>query len=205
MRELVAVSKHLNTFPEDGVVTALHNVFDFDLHDSDAVSVILEVMNRNGIPFLPNSVNSRSLSTAKGAKIELAPEIPFGPKTKIGNISLYEVPGSGDNLVRVNKIEGMKTFDHTGFFQQLKYESVAASLTTHNNSNSPSESRGYLFTEVQQILTLPFTLPMSASLRLASSSSTPLVNLLLTSSASSNVHFSSSFSFSFFFLFLSFL
>lgn len=49
-RESVAVVKHLEKFPEDGVVAALHNVIDFDSFDSETYGILGEVFQNHGIP-----------------------------------------------------------------------------------------------------------------------------------------------------------
>ncbi|KAI8930150.1 AAA domain-containing protein [Entophlyctis helioformis] len=49
-RELVNVVKHLQTYPGEGLSRALQNVFDFDQHESDVKNILIETMNKNGIP-----------------------------------------------------------------------------------------------------------------------------------------------------------
>jgi von Willebrand factor A domain-containing protein 8 len=49
-REAIAVVKHLEKFPSDGVVSALHNVLDFDSYDHQTYSLLGKVFQRHGIP-----------------------------------------------------------------------------------------------------------------------------------------------------------
>nr|KAJ3422948.1 von Willebrand factor A domain-containing protein 8 [Polyrhizophydium stewartii] len=49
-RELVNVVRHLQKFPDEGLARALQNVFDFDQHEGDVKSILIETMNKNGIP-----------------------------------------------------------------------------------------------------------------------------------------------------------
>jgi hypothetical protein len=49
-REAIAVVKHLEEYPDDGVVRALHNVIDFDTFDPLVYATIGEVFQRNGVP-----------------------------------------------------------------------------------------------------------------------------------------------------------
>jgi von Willebrand factor A domain-containing protein 8 len=49
-REAIAVVKHLDRFPSDGVVAALHNVLDFDSYDDQTYSLLGKVFQRHGIP-----------------------------------------------------------------------------------------------------------------------------------------------------------
>ncbi|ESN95825.1 hypothetical protein HELRODRAFT_193483 [Helobdella robusta] len=49
-REAVAVAKHLQMFPNDGLMTAVENVFDFDAYDPDLTRVIHKVMRKHGLP-----------------------------------------------------------------------------------------------------------------------------------------------------------
>ena len=50
-RELVNVVKHLQLFPNDSLVTAIRNVFDFDAYSTrDVLDSIYEVFQKHGIP-----------------------------------------------------------------------------------------------------------------------------------------------------------
>jgi von Willebrand factor A domain-containing protein 8 len=49
-REAVAVIKHLEGYPEDGVVVSLHNVLDWDSFDESTYAVLGKVFQRHGIP-----------------------------------------------------------------------------------------------------------------------------------------------------------
>ncbi|KAJ3353547.1 von Willebrand factor A domain-containing protein 8 [Kappamyces sp. JEL0680] len=48
-RELVNVVRHLHSYPGEGLSRALQNVFDFDTED-DIKHILVETMNKNGIP-----------------------------------------------------------------------------------------------------------------------------------------------------------
>src|SRR3569623_771147 len=57
-RELVNIVKHLQLFPDDSLVLAIRNVFDFDAYSSnDVLESIYEVFQKHGIP-LGKSTNS---------------------------------------------------------------------------------------------------------------------------------------------------
>lgn len=49
-REAVAVVKHLERYPDDSVISALHNVLDFDSFDSSVYATLGRVFQRHGIP-----------------------------------------------------------------------------------------------------------------------------------------------------------
>ena len=49
-REAIAVVKHLERFPSDGLVSALHNVLDFDSYDEHTYALLVQVFQRHGIP-----------------------------------------------------------------------------------------------------------------------------------------------------------
>lgn len=50
-RELVNVVKHLQKFPNDSLVSAVKNVFDFDAYATkDILESIYEVFQKHGIP-----------------------------------------------------------------------------------------------------------------------------------------------------------
>jgi von Willebrand factor A domain-containing protein 8 len=60
-RELVNIVKHLQLFPDDSLVLAVRNVFDFDAYSSnDVLESIYEVFQKHGIP-LGKSANSLML------------------------------------------------------------------------------------------------------------------------------------------------
>ncbi|KAI8912686.1 AAA domain-containing protein [Gorgonomyces haynaldii] len=49
-RELVNAVRHLQRYPAEGLARALQNVFDFDAHEDDIRNILVETMNKNGIP-----------------------------------------------------------------------------------------------------------------------------------------------------------
>ncbi|GBG24399.1 von Willebrand factor A domain-containing protein 8 [Hondaea fermentalgiana] len=51
-REAVAVAKHLETFPTDGLVNTLENVLGFDTFDPQTMDVIVGAFQRHGIPYV---------------------------------------------------------------------------------------------------------------------------------------------------------
>jgi von Willebrand factor A domain-containing protein 8 len=58
MREAVAVAKHLDAFPTDGIVPALQNVLAFDSFNASTWSLVAKVFQNNGIP-LPSDVGGQ--------------------------------------------------------------------------------------------------------------------------------------------------
>jgi len=49
IRELAAVARHLEAYPQDGIRAALNNVFDFDRRDADTMELISEAFSQFGI------------------------------------------------------------------------------------------------------------------------------------------------------------
>ncbi|KAJ3336274.1 von Willebrand factor A domain-containing protein 8 [Gonapodya sp. JEL0774] len=49
-RELVNIVKHLETFPQEGLSRAVRNVFDFDQFDPETKELLIETLQKNGIP-----------------------------------------------------------------------------------------------------------------------------------------------------------
>eukprot|EP00755_Sulcionema_specki_P007718 Sspe_Gene.38973::Locus_18803_Transcript_1_2_Confidence_0.400_Length_3854::g.38973::m.38973 len=49
-RELVAIVKHATAYPQDGLVPALSNVFDFDASNKDLLETFNEVFEKHGVP-----------------------------------------------------------------------------------------------------------------------------------------------------------
>eukprot|EP01059_Diplonema_ambulator_P003961 TRINITY_DN1366_c0_g3_i1.p1 TRINITY_DN1366_c0_g3~~TRINITY_DN1366_c0_g3_i1.p1 ORF type:complete len:1824 (+),score=656.81 TRINITY_DN1366_c0_g3_i1:37-5472(+) len=50
LRELVAVVKHIQKYPDDGLVRSLRNVFDFDAFDIETVDLVNSTFEAHGIP-----------------------------------------------------------------------------------------------------------------------------------------------------------
>jgi len=48
-REAIAVVKHLDKYPDDGLVVALHNILDFDSYDKQTYSVLCQTFQKHGI------------------------------------------------------------------------------------------------------------------------------------------------------------
>lgn len=48
-REAIAVVKHLEKFPEDGIVVALHNILDFDSYDKQTYLMLGNTFQKHGI------------------------------------------------------------------------------------------------------------------------------------------------------------
>eukprot|EP00048_Salpingoeca_helianthica_P001847 m.52144 g.52144 ORF g.52144 m.52144 type:complete len:1852 (-) comp11758_c0_seq1:56-5611(-) len=71
LRELVAISSHLQKFPEEGVERALQNVFAFDTYDANALQQITSVLHKHGVPI------------GSLGKVALAPEVPLS-LTRVG-------------------------------------------------------------------------------------------------------------------------
>jgi hypothetical protein len=49
-RELVSIVRHLEAYPGEGLARALGNVFDFDSYETEARELLIETLNKNGIP-----------------------------------------------------------------------------------------------------------------------------------------------------------
>eukprot|EP00755_Sulcionema_specki_P015420 Sspe_Gene.9679::Locus_3257_Transcript_1_1_Confidence_1.000_Length_5642::g.9679::m.9679 len=94
LRELVNVVKHMNKFPADGLVQALHNVFDFDSFDPNTHSLITQVFESNGIPLKKAELMLCCLAEA----VHLAPPASGGTiratpvDEKEGSVSIEPLP-----------------------------------------------------------------------------------------------------------------
>ena len=55
-RELVNIVKHLQKYPEDGLVTTIENVFSFDGYDAQLLQHLTQVFHRHGLPVGGNRV-----------------------------------------------------------------------------------------------------------------------------------------------------
>eukprot|EP00512_Aurantiochytrium_limacinum_P012667 CAMPEP_0171569504 /NCGR_PEP_ID=MMETSP0961-20121227/2381_1 /TAXON_ID=87120 /ORGANISM="Aurantiochytrium limacinum, Strain ATCCMYA-1381" /LENGTH=1133 /DNA_ID=CAMNT_0012123801 /DNA_START=78 /DNA_END=3479 /DNA_ORIENTATION=- len=63
-REAVAVAKHLETFPSDGLVNTLENVLGFDTFDPQTMDIIVGAFQRHGIPFVAPRVRKNDPSAS---------------------------------------------------------------------------------------------------------------------------------------------
>jgi len=72
-REAVAVVKHLERFPDDDVVSALHNVLDFDSFDPDVYATLGEVFQHHGLPVEEHSLWQETVTRqGRNLKIEFS-------------------------------------------------------------------------------------------------------------------------------------
>jgi hypothetical protein len=67
-REAVAVAKHLQLYPHDGVVRALENVLAFDAYDAQLRRSLAEVFRSHGIPVSPTASDASAAPVARVAK-----------------------------------------------------------------------------------------------------------------------------------------
>lgn len=91
-RELVNIVKHLQKFPNDSLVTAIRNVFDFDVYSSkDIKDSIFEVFQKHGIPLGKRDALFKFLGISKPhEKIFLSKRFPVDPPKKIGEWGLKD-------------------------------------------------------------------------------------------------------------------
>ena len=82
-REIVSIAKHFNEFPEDGIVAALNNVFDFDMEDNLVLDRVAEVLSQSGIPIVGGReqikvelAESKKLSELKVYKVDIENKNP---------------------------------------------------------------------------------------------------------------------------------
>lgn len=59
-REAVNVARHLEAFPDDGLVHALHNVLDFDSFQPEVAKLLCKVFQKHGVPFTFESTANRT-------------------------------------------------------------------------------------------------------------------------------------------------
>eukprot|EP00753_Platysulcus_tardus_P002307 PLAT11642.13.p1 GENE.PLAT11642.13~~PLAT11642.13.p1 ORF type:complete len:850 (+),score=362.94 PLAT11642.13:648-3197(+) len=71
-RELVAIVKHLEVYPEDGLVATLENVLAFDAYDPQLRNLLSEVFTSHGIPLEPAS--RKHEYTVELSDVEAVPE-----------------------------------------------------------------------------------------------------------------------------------
>jgi MoxR-like ATPase len=131
LRELIHVVRHLQAFPQDGVFQALNNVFNFDLEDQHTMDTVRRVLaqhlNRN----------------AGIMKNRLAKAVPLSRQEAIAAISA--------------SMEGTQlpaTFIDWADTAPVKLPLVR--MSSGSNTNSALSANGDDFTEIKQIVHLPF-------------------------------------------------
>ena len=76
-RELVAIIRHLDRFPRDGVSGAIRSVFDFEQWNEGSVDLVRKVLRRHGIAEYVEGVRTGRVLELKIAPSDLEP-ISFG-------------------------------------------------------------------------------------------------------------------------------
>jgi MoxR-like ATPase len=94
IRESVAVVKHLNEYPDDGIEEAIENVIAFDRLDSGLVNQLDDVLGRYGVSVLDEKAAAARIGRAEGGVST--------PKTrtsspKFGKVDPDNVPHVGGN------------------------------------------------------------------------------------------------------------
>jgi len=69
-RELTAIVKHMQLYPDDGVDKILRNVFDFDNYSIEEKQLLIEVFAKHGVPF---SIGSSAFHVNTGRSRPLPP------------------------------------------------------------------------------------------------------------------------------------
>ena len=63
-RELIQLIKHLNSFPEDGLVESLNNIFSFDEYNYQFINFILSIFHKFNIPLFNNFNKNKNTKNA---------------------------------------------------------------------------------------------------------------------------------------------
>ncbi|GMT32324.1 hypothetical protein PFISCL1PPCAC_23621 [Pristionchus fissidentatus] len=125
-REIVAVAKHLNEFPDDAITEVVRNVFDFDQYSSDRLETVESVFQKHGIPL---GVQKVSVRVAELMKIPNPIEIGKWKRRE------------GKEMIAPSVIDVKKDFLN-----------VAHRLETYTGSSTRSDH----FTEQHHMMELPF-------------------------------------------------
>jgi MoxR-like ATPase len=78
-RECVAVARHLQQFPQDGLVETLANVLAFDSFDPRLLQVIVGVFQRHGVPLTAADARGRAQDGPRAVTVALAGDKPLPP------------------------------------------------------------------------------------------------------------------------------
>eukprot|EP00163_Fabomonas_tropica_P017781 TRINITY_DN3152_c0_g1_i15.p1 TRINITY_DN3152_c0_g1~~TRINITY_DN3152_c0_g1_i15.p1 ORF type:complete len:147 (+),score=32.56 TRINITY_DN3152_c0_g1_i15:413-853(+) len=100
-RELVNIVRHINAYPNDGIIKTLHNVFEFDKFDAATLNQLKAIFVEHGIP----------LDMAHKPKITLAPEVPLPPAVMVEQWSGFEGGYKAEASVTFTGLEYKKAWD----------------------------------------------------------------------------------------------
>ena len=92
-REAVALVKHLQSFPSDGLLAAAENVFAFDGHEPAIAQTITSVLRRHGVPA---GGGAGAFDVRLAAEEDLPPSEP---------LELWSAGGSGGAEVPLQAVE----------------------------------------------------------------------------------------------------
>ncbi|XP_076068942.1 von Willebrand factor A domain-containing protein c12.2 isoform X2 [Oratosquilla oratoria] len=132
-REVVNIVKHLQEFPNEGIVSVVRNVFDFDSWSSETKETVVRVMHRHGIPVgaSPTNINlSQKVTLAEPAMTAMWQIVR---QRKAGKTQLMHLPTETSTL----KYKGPIYFN------------------VFRHAMDMTEARAAVFTEQQRYWTLP--------------------------------------------------
>jgi von Willebrand factor A domain-containing protein 8 len=46
--ELINIVRHMNSYPQDPLETALRNIFDFDVYKTDTIDKLADILDHHG-------------------------------------------------------------------------------------------------------------------------------------------------------------
>jgi hypothetical protein len=121
-REAVAIVKHMQQYPADGLLQALHNVLSFDAFDSNSRDNLLAIFHKNGIPF--------DWEVRTPGKISLAPAHPlpaprFAGTWDISSASLQKFPSTVSSLVSKSVSLSTSVENKNTHFQNARVENFS--------------------------------------------------------------------------------
>ena len=95
-REAVAIAKHIEQYPSDGLAAALSNVLHFDTFDEEIYKQLVGVFRSNGIPVVESA---RGGGAVAGIKINLAKAEPLPEPTEMAGLGVGEGNKDGDFII----------------------------------------------------------------------------------------------------------
>ena len=96
-REAVSLVRHMQAFPNDGVLGAADNVFSFDSHQPQLTAQLSGVLRRHGIP---------AASGAEPFAVKLAPTTPLPPSEPIESWSAESLTSTGSTSGVAAHVDG---------------------------------------------------------------------------------------------------
>lgn len=143
-RELVAIVKHMQKYPDDGLITSLENVLSFDVYDEKVVNNLHSVFHRHDIPLDLRRRSGQMDVERRKPTVELAKPLVLKAPTVSGQWRVN--PGSAVSANRTSASSHTNDINSTPYRRvstlsghaPVRRVSVTSSQKNNNTSSLPT-------------------------------------------------------------------